>query len=560
MGLMKFGLSIRWLMLALLSVLGGCACFQSAQQAIPPGEGGRLTTKHIEQLRARWAAPSRAYAQNCAVCHGDRMAGAAQGSALVGADLRHGDSIDALIRSIGEGYPERGMPSFGGMRDADEIQSLAALIAEQRLGYDYGARHMRFDEPLVIPPGVVASTLHEFRLETIVEGLDQLPYSIAPLADGSILVTEKMRGLRIISPSGEKSPLIAGTPRVYPDDLAIPGQSLVLGVGFLMDVIPHPKFEENGWIYLHFTERCEDCNERSRREGRPVSMNKIVRGRIRAGAWVDEEVIWSTGLENYTSHPDVDAGGRLAFDDDGHLFFSIGKKAGDWDEGIQSLGKPYGKIYRLRDDGRIPADNPFVGTAGAIESIWTLGHRNPQGLEFDLVTGQLWSTEHGQRGGDEINHLLPGRNYGWPLHMLGMRYDGTSNDFAEQRGIEFDLEDIEMPVVSFTPSPAISSFVVYRGEAFPRWQGQLIVGTLRGKTLYRVAVNGNGIERKPLMTNLARIRDVEVDRDGSILLLVEHESGARILRMVPTTSRPPSREAIARPSAHALLREGTGQH
>ena len=534
---MKSVRSNRLLVLALLGALGGCAYFQDAQQAVPSSEAKGLSAEDIERYFVGVGAPSRAYARNCAVCHGDRMAGAAQGTPLVRADLRYGDSIDALIRSIGEGYPDRGMPSFSGILDDDEIQSLAALIAEQRLEYHYGAQQMQFDDPLEIPSGAVATSLHGFRLETIVEGLDPLPFSIAPMADGSILVTEKMRGLRIISPTGEKSPPIAGTPRAYPDDLVFPGQSLVLGVGFLMDVALHPNFEENGWIYLHFTDRCEDCNEFSRREGGSVSMNKVVRGRIRAGAWVDEEVIWSTGLENYTAHPDMDAGGRLAFDDSGHLFFSIGKKAGDYDDGIQSLGKPYGKIYRVHDDGRIPADNPFVRTPGAIESIWTLGHRNPQGLEFDRLTRQLWSTEHGQRGGDEINHLLPGRNYGWPLHTFGMKYDGTSNDYAEERGIEFDIEDIEMPVVSFTPSPGISSFVVYRGEQFPRWQGQMIVGTLRGKTLYRVAVDGDSIEREPLMTNLARIRDVEVDRDGSILLLLEHESGARILRMVATTGR-----------------------
>ena len=521
--------------LALLGGIAGCAYFRTAPK---PSAQAAPKPSILEGVDYMMGGPSRLFAEYCAVCHGDQMLGAAQGPPLVRADLRNGDSLDELIRSIRDGNPERAMPSWEGKLAEAEIQSLAALIAERRLGYDYGTRMMQFDHPLVIPSGVVETKLQRFRLETVVEGLDSFPFSIAPMPDGSILLTEKQRGLRIISPTGDKSALIAGTPRVYHDDPAAPGAALVLGLGYLMEVALHPDFKENGWIYLHFTDRCEDCNEVSRREGAPVSMNKVVRGRIREGAWVDEEAIWSADLEDYTTSSDTDAGGRLAFDDSGYLFFSIGKSAGLFDDGIQDLGKPHGKIHRVHDDGRLPADNPFLEVSGAIGSIWNYGFRNSQGLEFDPLTLQLWGTDHGPRGGDEINHLLPGRNYGWPLHSLGMKYDGTPLDYAEKRGIEFDLKDIEQPAVAFTPSPGISSFVIYRGEEFPQWQGQIILGTLKGKTLYRVArFDGENVEREPLMTNLTRIRDVEVDdRDGSILLLLEHASGARILRMVAATS------------------------
>ena len=169
-------------------------------------------------------------------------------------------------------------------------------------------------------------------------------------------------------------------------------------------------------------------------------MNKLVRGRIEDGSWVDEEVLWQADIEHYTAMPDMAAGGRIAFDDAGHVFFSVGMKGGSEFAGIQDLSLPYGKIHRLNDDGSVPADNPFVGTANALATIWTYGHRSPQGLEFDRVTRQLWGTEMGQRGGDEVNRLVRGRNYGWPLFSKGLKYDGSPVDYGKELGLYVRLE------------------------------------------------------------------------------------------------------------------------
>jgi len=225
------------------------------------------------------------------------------------------------------------------------------------------------------------------------------------------------------------------------------------------------------------------------------------------------------------------AGGRIAFDPDGYVFLSVGYKS---DDGIQDLASPHGKIHRLHDDGRVPADNPFVDVPGALPSIWSYGHRSPQGLEFDARSGRLWGTEHGPRGGDELNLLLPGRNYGWPLFSNGQNYDGTLVNWDGRHGTEVSLEEVTQPVVDFTPSVAVSAFVVYEGGAFAAWRGDLLVGSLKAADLIRFRIeDGQLREREILIENLARIRDVEVGSTGELYLLLEHASGGQVVRVRP---------------------------
>jgi glucose/arabinose dehydrogenase/cytochrome c5 len=471
------------------------------------------------------------YQEHCSVCHGANLEGAAQGTPLAGVDLKHGNSIADISKSIAEGIPQTTMPAWSQTLDATQIQRLAIYISERRASLAY--TDFKVAAPLVIPEGVVDSEEHDFRIETVATGLDPLPFSIAPLPDGRILLTEKTRGLSIISAEGEQSELIRGAPQAYDDGFEVPGILLTFGLGWIMDVAPHPDYEENGWIYLHYGDRCSDCNAASRASGRPVSMNKLIRGRIENGEWVDEQTIWSADIETYTPIPDMAAGGRIAFDAADHVFISVGIKGLGEQAGVQDLGLPYGKIHRVNDDGSIPADNPFMDVAGALPSIWTYGHRSPQGLEYDRRTGQLWGTEMGQRGGDEVNLLLPGKNYGWPLYSKGLKYDGTPVDYGKDLGIEFDLADIEQPVVDLTPSPAVASFVIYEGSAFPQWQRNLIVGTLKATELYRMVVEDDRVvHTEVLLKGLARIRDVAVGADGAIYLLLEHASGAQIVRLV----------------------------
>jgi glucose/arabinose dehydrogenase len=169
-----------------------------------------------------------------------------------------------------------------------------------------------------------------------------------------------------------------------------------------------------------------------------------------------------------------------------------------------------------------------------VPSIWTYGHRSPQGLEFNRKTGLLWETEMGQRGGDEVNLLIPGRNYGWPLYSKGITYEGTPVEYGKQLGITLDLNSIEQPKVDLTPSPAVSSFVFYEGKAFPKWRQDMLVGTLKATELYRMEVKGNEVvHRELLLTGLGRIRDIAIGPDGLVYLLLEHAAGSRIVRLVP---------------------------
>jgi glucose/arabinose dehydrogenase len=472
------------------------------------------------------------YRESCSTCHGEKMQGAAQGPALAGNPLRHGDSIEQITQSIANGFPDTGMPAWSKTLDATKIQRLAIYIAETR--HDFAYTDFKIASPTAVPDGVIRTEEHSFRIETVASGLDRLPFSIAPLPDGRILLTEKTRGLRIISKNGTVSDLITGTPRVFDDGFEVPGIKLVYGMGYLLDVAPHPQYEKNGWIYLHYAERCTDCNDAGRKFKSPVSGNVVVRGRIRNGEWIDQQSIWRMTVEQYTRMPDMAAGGRLAFDGKGHVFLSVGIKGGSEFAGVQDLSLPYGKIHRVNDDGSIPSDNPFVGVARAMPSIWTYGHRSPQGLEFDRRTGRLWETEMGQRGGDEVNLLMPGKNYGWPLASKGLKYDGTPVDYGTLLNIDVDLRKIQQPVVDLTPSPAVSSFIVYDGSAFPRWRRNLLVGTLKATELYRMVVDGDRVvHQETLLKGLGRIRDVAAGRDGVVYVLLEHASGGRIVTLVP---------------------------
>jgi glucose/arabinose dehydrogenase len=266
-------------------------------------------------------------------------------------------------------------------------------------------------------------------------------------------------------------------------------------------------------------------------------MNRLVRGRIKKGAWIDEEIIWQADIDAYTDTSDLAAGGRIAFDDEGYVYISVGMKAALDFMGIQDLSLPYGKIHRVHDDGRIPSDNPFVDVPDALKSTWTYGHRSVQGLEFNPQTRQLWNTEMGPRGGDELNRLVPGGNYGWPLFTSGVNYDGRPVDVADKLGLELAPEDAEFAVVDMTPSPAISSFVFYTGAEFPDWNNNIIVGTLRATDLLRMeVVDDKVVHTEMLLQDLARFRDIELGPGGELYVLLEHATGGQIIRLVPAAS------------------------
>lgn len=484
------------------------------------------------------------YAAHCGDCHGGDLRGTDRGPSLVGGELAGGDTLAALIRDIRHGRPAAGMPAFGAVLTEDQIKGLAIYLGERRLGLRY--TEFRYDEDIRILSTRVRSQAHDFYIETFADGLDPMPFDIAPLSDGSFVLTEKERGLSILSPEGVQSDPIEGTPAT---GSSFDVRGVQLGLGWLLGVAPHPRYAENGWIYLHYTELCEGPCEESGGWGLlPRSMNRLDRGRIVDGRWVDVQNVWRAAPEHYTFAPDTGAGGRIAFDDEGHVFISVGMKGRDEDT-PQFLDNPYGKIHRVNDDGTIPADNPLVigeqdpgNLPYFVQSIWTYGHRSPQGLEWNAARRTTWEAEMGPRGGDEINELLPGRNYGWPFHSLGLEYTGVTVARHEARGIEFDLERAEKPLVDFTPSPAISSFAFYTGDAFPEWRNNVLLGSLKGSSLFRLVFDGDHlVHKETLIKDLARIRDVEVGPDGLVYLLLESEAGSKVVRLAerPSASSSP---------------------
>ena len=471
------------------------------------------------------------FQENCAVCHGESLEGTGQGSPLRGS-LIHGESIEAIVTSITNGYEVQGMPSWRDIFSPTEIRGLAMYLMETRNNVGYVTSN--YDTDFTLPDEVFETSLHDFSLEIIADDLDPLPFSIEPMPNGDILVTEKTKGVRIIRQDGERSNLIQGTPTAFDDIYRLESRiDIERGMGWLFDIKLHPNYVENGWIYLYHSHRCTDCNEASRREERPVSMNRLVRGRLDGINWIDQEVIWQAPIEDYFFAGDVGAGGRITFDNRGHVYFSIGMKCGGQGGGIQNLATPCGKIHRVNDDGSTPEDNPYFGVENVYESIYTYGHRSPQGLEYDHSNGELWGSEHGPRGGDEINRLLPAENYGWPLYSTGLHYDGSRVNGLDL-GIAFELSDITQPVVDMTPSPAVSSFIISQSEKFPNWKGDFIVGSLKSRSLFRIDIENNRfVETETLFEGIGRIRDVEMGLDGTIYLLFEHGEGGKIVSLVP---------------------------
>ncbi|MFO0688046.1 MAG: PQQ-dependent sugar dehydrogenase [Myxococcota bacterium] len=486
--------------------------------------------KKGDPARDAWVVPDAMgdiYAANCAVCHGKEFEGSALGPALVGSPLAHGDGLDPIVASIAKGFGEK-MPGWEKTLPASDIRGLAVFLLEKREG-DRGDKGLGIGAPPVIPTGTLHSKLHDFTIEPVHGGFVE-PYSIAPLPDGRILVTEKMAGLSIVSADGKSVTRVTGTPKVYTDSVL--RGSTYAGMGWMHEVALHPDYAKNGWIYLTYGDRCEQCNTASRETGRPVVMIKLVRGRISGNAWVDQQTIWEGDKEWYQDGLENGAGARITFDDAGHVYFVVGHFV-DY-RGIQDLDFPYGKIMRVHDDGRIPADNPFVKVAGAIPAIYTLGHRVVQGLDFDRATGRVWATEHGPRGGDELNWIRSGVNYGWPVISEGVDYDGRPIHYGEELGIQVDRSTLERPKVFWTPSPGASSLVFYRGAAFPKWQDHAIIATLSKNELWRYVLDANGeVEHETLIAGLGRIRDVEVGTQGELLLLLEHRTGSQILRVEP---------------------------
>lgn len=337
-----------------------------------------------------------------------------------------------------------------------------------------------------------------FTAELVVDGL-QNPWGMAFLPDGSLLITEKS-GKLIHFKDGKKVE-VADTPEVYDR-----------GQGGFMDVELHPDYAQNGWIYFTY----------SSTDGEGSGANTaVMRAKLRDNRLTDSEVLYK-GVPNTTRGHHF--GSRLEFDDEGYLYFSIGDR-GNRDENPQDITRDGGKIYRIHDDGSIPNDNPFVGKSGAKTAIFSYGHRNPQGLTKHPETGDIWAHEHGPRGGDEINIIKKGKNYGWPVITYGINYSGTKiTDETARPGME-------QPVYYWVPSIAPSGMTFVSSDKYPDWKGNLLVGSLAFQYLERLVLENNKVTyREKLLDGMGRVRNVRQAPDGYIYVGIE---GKGIYRLEP---------------------------
>ena len=327
------------------------------------------------------------------------------------------------------------------------------------------------------------------------------PWSLAFLPDGALLVTEKHGSLRRIVPGTATADVVEGTPKAFQKEDS-----------GLHDIVLDPRFAENGLVYLAFAEGDSAANHMA-----------LFRARLKGNRLVDGRVIFRAQPDKVgVGHP----GGRVVFLPDETLLLTVGDGY-DFREQAQRLGSDLGKIVRLDREGR-PAGNPLADSAGARAEIYTYGHRNPQGLLVDPRDGTVWEHEHGPRGGDEINRIAAGRNYGWPRTTFGIDYSG---ELISGKQLE---KGIEAPVLVWVPSIAPSGFALYLGSEFPEWSGDFLVGALAERSLRRVRMrNGEVVLQETLLRELkGRIRDVRVGRDGLVYLLTDDAYGM-VLRLRP---------------------------
>ena len=347
------------------------------------------------------------------------------------------------------------------------------------------------------------SSAGELEVRTIARGLAH-PWALAFLPDGRMLVTERPGRMRIVTAEGQISPPLKDVPEVWAS-----------GQGGLLDVITDKSFAQNGTIYFCYAERTEGGGRTT------ISRAKLNDG---GGGLDDVKIIFrQQGPLSSGNH----YGCRIAQAEDGNLFVALGDHFTHRDQ-AQNLGNHIGKLIRIAPDGSVPADNPFAGRADAKPEIWSYGHRNIQALAINPASGELWEIEHGPRGGDEVNIVGKGRNYGWPVIGYGVDYSGAKiHDSTAKDGME-------QPVKYWVPSIAPSGMAFYTGKLFPKWSGSLFTGALRSSMLVRLTLNGNAVtSEERLLQNLnERIRDVRQGPDGALWLLTDSSAG-RILRVAP---------------------------
>ncbi|WP_420400469.1 PQQ-dependent sugar dehydrogenase [Flagellimonas sp.] len=458
-----------------LLFLIGCSQKKKAAKAetteIPKEETADSTTLAAKVL----------FEAHCSGCHGQQM------EAFADRKWSHGKGYDSIKKSITEGYINDGMPSWKTLLSEKEIDNLTLYI---RKGVERVERY-GVEKNTLTSDTLVTETL-TIKLDTIFSGIE-VPWDLNWLPNGDMLVTERAGRLFRVDAAGRKF-IIKGVPEVRHKTQA-----------GLFEVLPHPNFKENNFVYLSFANPKVEKND-------TTVTTMVRRYTLKNDQLSDDKLIFDAAPYNKRH---VHFGARMLFDDDGYLFVTIGDR-GERDINPQDLSKVGGKIHRFHDDGSVPKDNPFFNSPNAVKSIYSYGHRNQQGIAFHPSTKALWEHEHGPRGGDEINIINVGKNYGWPIISYGLNYDGTVfTNMVEKEGME-------SPLHNWTPSIAPCGMTFVTSNRYPGWQGNLLAGSLRFEYLNRCVLEGNKIvKEEKLFEGIGRLRNVEQGPDGYLYISVE---------------------------------------
>ena len=426
------------------------------------------------------------YANFCASCHRDDL------SWFKARKWKYGNREEDIYKSIEVGYSDFGMLGYADTLSEQEMKNLAKFI--------YLKLELKEDVSYRPAEGIYVTENLKIKPDTVIRGLN-VPWGLAFLPDGDMLVNER-EGKMLRYRDGVLIAEIKGVPMVHAE-----------GQGGLLDIRLHPDYRSNGWIYFSYSGFPEKSGE-----GWNTS---VMRAKLKDNTLVEKQLLFE-GTPPLTTN--FHFGCKLTFDGKGHLFFGVGERGTM--KKVADLSNDWGKIHRLNDDGSIPDNNPYINTPGARKSIWSYGHRNPQGLVISPFDGTLWESEHGPKGGDELNLIEPGKNYGWPFITFGINYDGKiiSPDTA--------MVGMEQPVTYWVPSFAPCGMTFVTGNRYKNWEGDILMGSLRFHNLVRVKLkDGKVIQREVLLNNIGRMRNVEESPDGYIYVSLE-EPGM-IIRLVP---------------------------
>lgn len=441
------------------------------------------------------------YSTHCSGCHGANLEGTTSASSLIKTEWQYGGGQQGISESISNGIPSTTMTAWKNVLDEDEINALVDFIL--------AAQDSSLKDTSEIIPEQITSQKYDLRVDPLVTQNITTPWGIEFVNSDTALISERPGSLKWLVNGTIDSTPITGLPPTHAES----------STGGYMDIALDPDYEKNRWVYLAYSHTNGDIKNPD-----ALALTKIVRGKIKNHRWVEQQTLFEV--------PDslMVIGGnrwgcRLLFDDKDRLYFSIGDMAQADDS--QDLSKATGKVFRINKDGSIPEDNPFANRNNALPSIFTIGNRNVQGIDIHPVTGEVWATEHGPQGGDEVNILKKGNNYGWPVITYGINYDGSI--ITEQTA----KEGMEQPIFMWNPSIAVCPIEFVTSSRFPRWKNNLLVGALKFQEMRRLTIVENRVIHEEIVfKGLGRVRDLKFGPKGALYVLTN--SPDRILKVTPT--------------------------